>query len=182
MEVIPGVYPNGGYKFVDSEGTPFESDSLVNLVQSVWSYRRRLKRPMGNPYKEVCDYICAQQPGICHDNGGEKNITNAISSHAIELLKERDAGTLELTNSDIVELRVKICQGCPLKLNYVSSCVACQENLDAILSASISPKPPAKELSGCFCQRGEDELSIAVWVHNGRVFKQGAPASCWRAI
>ena len=60
-----GLFPPGGWVYVDSTGVTHLGKSFAQLVSRVVNYRVINRLPMGDPAVEIDDQLCKNFPGYC---------------------------------------------------------------------------------------------------------------------
>lgn len=65
IRLNPNLHPPTGYRLRDTDGLEHVADSAERLVRNVTAHRMRLKRPPGNPMKELTEQIFARHPNYC---------------------------------------------------------------------------------------------------------------------
>lgn len=186
QELRPGVHPLKNLYFIESDEVRFEGNTLTELVNAVWGYRRRAGLPEGDPFAEVQQQICVRDPGACQEVAvlnrqpvaEDRVLLGKVSARAAELLDLRMQKKLRFVSRAEADVRADKCASCPFNVDY-SGCTSCQKNLEDILAATLTPQLTHERLNKRACRLAGEELSVSVYV-DGQTFLNEAPSHCWR--
>lgn len=182
----PNLYPgNGGWYFVDSNGTKHVGSSFNALVNTVTAYRQRNGFPMGDPHGEITAQLCARQPGFCRDSDQgvvpplprHAHLTQRIVSWVGSWVQEKRFGRLKRVSDEEARRRAGICATCPRQIGIPMTCSDCAENLARMRLAILDGQQPVhKGLQTCDVFL--DDLQVIVHHESGT--SPAAPVWCWR--
>jgi len=182
LRLKPSLHPRAGYRFKDELGVTHVASNLTKLAESVRLYRKRLKKPPGEPMQEITEQICKAQPELCSKNTSQKPtlIAKALVSHVVHDIKRTlKAGPMEKATPEEIQRRADICATCPYAINWADICRVCQTVSTESVNKILAPDKPNATIAGKCCVQGRDELAIAAARLNPRPVAE-APANCWR--
>lgn len=189
MSIRPNqnLYPDGGYIFIEGDGTRFRGESWRDLIAKVKSYRERNKKPPGNPEDEVFSQYCVRMPSHCKDmrhvpvqSAGHSLTLNQRVIQSIANLMEwkRRAPIARVPDSEAAE-RAAICASCPRQKTLVQSCQQClttvKHGRKVILDGA-----PSQHQGLLACEALGEDLPITVHIEQPPVAQDKVPAHCWR--
>lgn len=172
----PNLHPPGGFRFVDARGVTHVGDTLEKLVSHLASYRKRNGFPVGDPQREVEEQICDTYPHLCGSSFNGRMLASRVVSNLVEDVTRRG---FMLVSPEEAKRRAAICAKCPMNVNWAEHCPPCKRKAKQFLPHLVRPNKPYKRLIGRACHSAGDDLSVAVWLLEGRLVG-GAPAECWR--
>jgi len=187
------IIPPGGFHFM--QGTHrIEGHSYQSLADAVLRYRMNNKLPIGNPLREVFDFVCDQHPHFCTApqpltvSATHTSLATQVAEW-ISLVYQnsllRDPETLFVPPEEAAR-RAAICAECPMNVDPRQGCGSCREAARQIgftLRAGRST-PQDSALSACSVT-GQDN-STAVWLAGPPTLTPSAaselPGHCWRTV
>lgn len=187
--VKDGIYPKDtGWTFPDSRGGIIHGEGLDDLAANVASFRAKNQLPEGEPLREVIEYLCASNGGLCKAKHQPVVVQAAPSASAAEGRKFDDrildwsASWLEAFRGQIapeeIRRRAAACRVCPLNRAYNPTCGPCKRRLQRAMDAVIGgfPRDAMKGLGACGHYVWENRLACG-----SDICGDGdAPAGCWR--
>jgi len=80
------IVPPGGFHYKDPAGYTVEGHSYQSVADNLMRYRVDNKLPVGNPLKDVFDYVCNNWPHFCtahnpvlHGGNGKPSLASRVS-------------------------------------------------------------------------------------------------------
>jgi hypothetical protein len=182
-----GFYPPGGYRFTETDGTPFEASDVTSLVNKVWGYRRRAGLDATAAQRDVHAQLCTRSPGICQEVGElkrpepDKVLQGRVAVRAASLLDGRMSKAYRFVDRPEADARARICKGCKFCVDWNSgdSCPPCKKNILEILTVAVKPEALHEGMLGKACRLGGEDLSAEVWTKEHKLLEE-APNTCWR--
>jgi hypothetical protein len=189
LRINPDVFPTGGWNFVDPDGVTHNGASLKHLVERVTDFRVRRGVPVGDPFQEVTNYLCSNNPMACKDGirKAPKPVSalNAFSGQVALWMSRVYRGMLRLPDTrvsrQVAETRSAICARCPHQQSWQSSCGGCS---NSILQVGIQIRNSqdvknAAALRGC--EMLAEDTRTSVWLDRLQpVHNPSLPENCWR--
>jgi len=182
------LYPkNGGYLFIESDGSRHIDNSWGNVIRRVTAYRKRAKLPPGHPEKEVQPQACDRNPNICYESEGKMPSTikkiSSMKSRVLQwcanLARRNQNGELKFVSLNETHDRVNICAACPKNTAYPDGCSSCKKAIREYRKTLVPGRPmDTVRLHGCAIL-GED-VGIATHLDEHRVNNPELPGHCWR--
>lgn len=197
MALVPkqSLVPPGGFHFVDSssgQAVRIEGESTDDVASKVLKYRLANSLPVGNPLKEVNDYICGNWSHFCDDpenlprilptlfNQGE-HISRRVASWMADFVRNYrgDPGV----GQNEAERRAAICANCPQNIRYdETGCGACLDNIARLAFVFKANRQTGldSELRGC--KGTAQHNGCAVWAKTLPPVPDGVilASNCWR--
>lgn len=169
MKFHSGIFPPGGFKFVDADGIEFDGESIGQVAGKLARYREANGKPPGRPVAEVNEFMCRKHPELCTDRDVEgfdaSVLLKSISTNARELQNLRYLGKpAAKVSGKEADDRAAQCKACNHNVNYRIFCSPCQTGVAAQLSDALAPRAPHPDLAGRACALAGDDLSGAVWL------------------
>jgi len=183
----PNLYPDGGYFYVEADGTRFRGDGWRNLIQLVRDYRVRNGLPVRDPEVDVFNQYCARMPSHCRTSAPQPSQPHSMSfnqrvlqwfSNMLEIrrLNPRAFGRVP---DDVAAQRAAICARCPRQQALSSACESClnavRSGRKVILDGAASQH---QNLHAC-AALGED-CQTTVHIGLPPVDPSMVPPECWR--
>lgn len=183
----------GGWEFPQpyNGGTvPLSGNDAEDLLENVTTFRIENGLPLGEPAREIAEYIKAKSPG---NNGGRRAaIQEPVVSHLraivpmiehckvwlVAMLKRKD---IVLVREDEANDRAQVCQGCPQNISWRTSCGGCNDDID-YKSNTLRQRPRStldKKLRACRLHRFP--LQSAIFIDRDQLPPRhdNAPELCW---
>jgi hypothetical protein len=187
------VMPGGWHKpEVDRLGrqfpTPIRAATYDLLITAVAKFRADNGIPVGEPQKDVDDYICSAFPRQCNDFASDASVSIAIPQAVTLTDKMLQVMEKQLENHSEERLELKqeaarradICRGCPFNVRWNTGCGACFEAVNR-MSATLrigNHVPRDRDLRACrlLCH----ENRSAVWLRLEHIgTSTDLPGFCW---
>lgn len=182
----PNLYPEGGYIFVESDGTRFRGESWKDLIAKVAEYRARNGREKGDPEAEIFTQYCVRMPSHC----GMHTTHQTIVPHSMtfnqkvlqwfsNLLEWKRRNPIARVTDGEAARRAAICARCPMQRSLVESCESCIKTIrHGRLTVLDGHASQHQNLQPC-AALGEDCM-VSVHIEQPQVPAEQVPAECWR--
>lgn len=182
----PNLYPDGGYFFLEGDGTRFRGESWRDLIAKVTKYREVNKRPVGNPEEDVFAQYCARIPSHCKQMTApappsHHSITlnqRVLQASAKLMERKRKAAIPRVTDTEAIR-RAEICKRCPFYKPLVRSCEACIRTLESARKV-ILDKNPSQHQDLLACGALGEDLVLTVHIEQPAATGVDLPVDCWR--
>lgn len=180
-------YKGDGYSIPPKGGLT----SAQKLLDQLIDYRLQNGVPLGNPIKDIEDYICGQYPDFCHrDNHspktGKQDLSTGPTLMERVLIWAQSVMTKkkwDVMDKAEAERRASICKHCQFNTPYATGCQSCGSRAKMLsvqlrkghkLEDSLDANLKACSLHGHECKAG-------VWLDKGLLpaLKNEAPENCW---
>lgn len=184
----PNLYPDGGYLFVEGDGTKFRGESWKNLISKVRDYRQRNKRPAGDPESEIFSQYCSRMPSHCKNMStgpvviqGSHSISlnQRVLQFIANLLEWKRKAAIPRVADSVAAERAAVCAACPHNKPLVQTCQTCVKSVahgrKVVLDGAASHH---QGLLACDVL-GED-LPLTVHIEQPKVPEGRVPPYCWR--
>lgn len=188
------IVPPGGFHYEDKvQRFRVDGHSYQSVAEALLRYRLENKLPVGNPLKDVLDYVCTNWPHFCSPHnppihGG--NASPAISSRISVWLSSlyRAARTLGGSENFVTQAeadrRAAICRSCPHNVEWRHGCTGCLQGISTLGFTFRAGRTAAEEKALKGCDVIGQENATAVWV---RALPPASPSEyealpkhCWR--
>lgn len=183
----PNLYPDGGYIFVEGDGTQFRADSWKSLKTRVEEYRARNKMPPGNPEEEIFSQYCVRMPHHCKNfsrvsvvNGAHSlSLNQRVMQFISNLLEWKRKAPIARVPDSVAAERAAICAACPRHKPLVQTCQQCLKTVShgrkVILDGASS-----QHQGLLACEALGEDLPMTVHIEQPPVPEDRVPAHCWR--
>jgi hypothetical protein len=183
----PNLYPDGGYIFVEGDGTQFRGESWRDLISKVKSYRERNGRPTGDPEADIFAQYCSRMPNHCKDT---RNVPVQNSSHSLSLNqrvlqfiatlleRKRRSPIPRVPDSEAAE-RATICASCPRQKSLVQTCQQCLTTVAQGRKVVLDGQPSHHQ-GLLACEALGEDLPLTVHIEQPPVSDDKVPSHCWR--
>lgn len=183
----PNLYPDGGYIFVEGDGSKFRGEGWKDLIRKVQEYRERNKRPVGDPEADVFQQYCQRMPSHCKSMGNSPppskshslSFNQRVLQFMANLMEWRRRAAIPRVPDSVAAERAAVCAGCPHNRPLVRSCQQCVTAIDSGRKAVLGANPSQHQgLQACEAL-GED-LPTTVHIEQPKVPADRVPPHCWR--
>lgn len=184
----PNLYPDGGYVFTDRDGTRIRGESWKDLESRVRGYRAVNGFEAGDPWAEIQNQICANQGGLCREEGPppapptaaahSMTFNQRVIQWVAEIVQKKRVNALPRVDDRTAAARARICAKCPKQKGLNRVCQSCILSISQAEKAVLGGKSLHRNLSPCSVL-GQD-CAIAVHVEQPRSNNPELPANCWR--
>lgn len=187
------VMPDGWHYLQEHNGRKVRIDSddgtaRPGLERALTNYRLQNNLPVGNPWLDIVDQVCARYPGWC-DAATAATIQAeyfqpkpAGEPRWIDRILEWGAGLMgkpvNYVTAEEAAKRALVCKTCPNNETYENQCPSCTTRAHQLFTVLRQNRdtPMWRKLGGCralsLCCRA------AVWLERD-LLPPGAPAECW---
>jgi hypothetical protein len=187
------VMPGGWHKpEVDRLGRqfpqPVRAATYELLIMAVAKFRADNSIPVGDPKKDVDDYICTAFPRMCHDFKSDASVTIAIPQ-AVTLtdrMLQKMEKQLENHSEERLELkqeatrRADICRGCQFNVRWNTGCGACFEAVNRMSATLRMGRHAPRDRDLRACRILQHENRSAVWLRLDYIgTSSDLPGFCW---
>lgn len=184
------IIPPGGFHFMEGEHR-IESHSYQALADAVLQYRVNNKLPVGNPLREVFDYVCNNHPHFCTKptlpiQGSKPTLASRVTTWIAHLYQSSRSLDIEhaFVEQPEADRRAAICAKCPLNEDWRQGCGSCRESAKQIGFTFRAGRKSKDEGALMACSVIGQENATAVWLKgppslSPETHKQ-LPEHCWR--
>jgi len=186
MKFNQNLHPkNGGYLFIESDGSPLRGDSFRSLVARVQDYRKRNGFSLGDPEGEVTQQLCARNPALCsHETPAAKRKKQEVSLKGRLLSwlsrQRQKKQPLDFVDAQLAERRAAICASCPMNQALPEGCSSCRVAVREMREELLGNRKIDRRLYGCIIL-GHD-CAVATHLEEIRTDNPELPAQCWRKV
>jgi hypothetical protein len=194
MQPLIRNIPPGGYTIPVPFGPPLEAGSFEELIDELIKYRTNNHLPLGDPRKDIQDYVIANFPAYAGSVSAEapkpdedalaKNQRERVSVWASNRYAMRSSGHTEFETPEVSEARSAICAQCPHNQPFVNDCGTCVDQVNRTLFLVRQGKTNSHEqvLHSCMVT-GQDNLTASflptkMLAHRNK-FMDELPDFCW---
>lgn len=188
------IVPPGGFHFEDKVNRfRVDGHSYQSVAEALLRYRLENKLPVGNPLKDVLDYVCTNWPHFCSAHnppilGG--NATPSISSRisvwlsALYRTARSSGGSENFVAQAEADRRAAICRSCPHNVEWRHGCTGCLASIATLGFTFRAGRASSEEKHLKGCDIIGQENATAVWVRalppvSPSEYEQ-LPKHCWR--
>jgi hypothetical protein len=138
------IVPPGGFHFNEHHNgaeIKLTGDSVENLAANIEKYRLTNGIPLGDPTKEVIDYICGNWPHFCNDNdrstfneGNRPDSTAGLATRVAHWMTRLwNIGAGNFVSDAEAKRRADICAGCAMHKDFrAGGCSSCVQGTDKL--------------------------------------------------
>lgn len=185
LELNPGIFPDGGYFFIERDGTELRAESWKKLESRIRGYRAVNRLDPGEPWVEITTQLCSRQPSFCRERpiasraGHSMTFNSRVMQWFVGVIGLKRVGRLPRGDNENAAARAAICSRCPAQKSLVESCQSCLRSIKhsrkAILDGASSEH---RNLQPCGVL-GED-TQVSVYFDQPPADPTNLPANCWR--
>lgn len=185
----PNLYPDGGYIFIEGDGTRFRGDSWKNLISKVADYRARNNRPAGDPESEIFTQYCVRMPSHCKnmtagpvkviDGHHSLSLNQRVMQFISNLLEWKRKAPIPRVPDSVAAERAAVCASCPRHKPLVQTCQTCMNTVAH--GRKVILDGVASHHQGLLaCEALGEDLPLTVHIEQPAVPADRVPAHCWR--
>lgn len=213
MNIVPtavstGVIMPGGYHYKENgKMIVDEAESYVDLIKKVSEYRAFNGLPLGDPQRDIDNYICTNFPNMCgrHAPDPDEGVDVVEKSYGVPVQKTprervmqwasnrmQKSGQIEFVDAEEADRRAAICNACPKKRQWneaIEGCPGCAiyvEQAESNLIKLRANKATAYVLNlyGDMCDIAGHDLETACHLEepalrHRRNYEGKFPDHCW---
>jgi hypothetical protein len=184
------IIPPGGFHYMEGDHR-IESHSYQALADAVMKYRLNNKIPVGNPLKDVLDYVCNNHPHFCTRHqpvnpGSKPSLASRVATWMAHLYQTSRSLVLEhaFVSQEEADRRTAICASCPLNEDWRQGCGTCRESTKQIGFTFRAGRKAKDEDKLMACSVLAQENATAVWLNvlpsATTEERKQLPDHCWR--
>ena len=168
------IVPPGGHHFVEKNGETevrLDGVSYEEVAEKLLKYRVTNRYALGEPLKEIYDFVCKTWPHFCNANtyveprtDGDAPLTIKCISWLRDLWARQALVPAMLVNENEANRRAEICRDCPFNQSWED--YGCGTCVDTVVRQSI-------------VFRAGKEVYRAKYVHGCSILGQENHAACW---
>jgi hypothetical protein len=140
MKVNTGTIPPHGYHFVVNDLVTLRAGTYDLLIKTIGDWRTTNGIPIGDPERDLDNYVCSIWPTYCVPEQKEQSAVNNntnmykhVNAWAAITMRDTPAGGYDLVDQKTAEKRMTTCISCPFNKPWRKDCVPCMKSTDAIL-------------------------------------------------
>lgn len=183
-QMNPNIYPPGGHKFRERDGTVFKAESWKAVERKIIRYRRDGQFPLGNPWEEIMAQACGENPGLCGEvvsvpKTGGMTFNQRILEWLAWAVGRKRINAVERVSAEVAAARAEVCAVCPKQRSLNKACLACISGVGTARKAIFDGgKTPHDSLLPC-AELFED-TATSVHMVLGASNNPALPLNCWR--
>lgn len=196
--VKQGVVPPNGWHYPvgpEPNALVFHGESFEDVVRQITKYRAGNSIELGNPARDLEDYICRNWPHFCGGSSATIDTANHVPvtprdapksylQRVIDWIAVRytNAGSFALVSATEAERRAAICVKCPQNQEWQNGCPPCiaKAEHDLFLIRQGRTTLRSRYLKGCRVAGHDNEASC--WMPEKLLqHREGLnlPSICW---
>lgn len=188
LRIRVNIFPKGGYRFRESDGTIIVGDSWRGVTVRVAAYRKRNKIPAGDPAREINDQKCQSDPSACFRaddgvNAAAIKVTN-LKSRVLQwfsgIRKVGKRGITDFASAELAAQRANVCASCPQNQSLPQGCSSCLAAVKELRTDVIGGRAADGRLTARGCNILGAELATQCWLDLVTVENSDLPSCCWR--
>ena len=120
MKANAGIIPPNGYHYVVNDLVTLRAGTFDLLVKALGDWRTQNGIPVGDPERDIDNFICSNWPTFCQTEPREQaamtknqNMYKHVNAWGAIMLRNMPAGGYSLVDQKTAEDRVKTCITCP---------------------------------------------------------------------
>lgn len=180
------IYPKGGYRFKDADGSVHvAAEGWSGVIKRVIAYRRRKGIPIGDVAAEVIAQACSNNPVLCQDENGQRQIQLKKSSLKSKILAWlawlRGYDGKSYVEEPLARERANICATCPHNQAFQDGCASCRATVNELRQQILGSK---RFIDGRLnaCMMIEEDLPTVVHLEMVALPRDELPGHCWRKV
>jgi hypothetical protein len=202
--MMPGSwhYKENGKKLVE------EAESYEDLINKLAEYRAINGLPLGNPQRDIDNYICKNFPNMCgrsaaSEEEGVDKVELSYGQPVIKTPRERvmqwaanrmqKVGQISFVDPEEADRRAGICDECPKKIRWnapIEGCPGCQVYVEEASTMLVKIRANKRltetenSLEGHSCAVAGHDLETACWLEEPALkhrknYTGKFPSFCW---
>jgi hypothetical protein len=191
MRLNRGVVPPNNFHYPVEKGVILRAATLDLLVKEIETWRTQNGIPVGNPEKDIDDYVCSKWPHYCQVSSNEEVLVQAntdmlkqVNGWAAITMRSTPKGGYDLVDNNVAKERAAKCLECPFNRNWRGSCGTCMSATDTILIRirQLRKIPLDESLLGCSINGFDCKTAIHLPDAAFKMTdtkKQNLPQNCW---
>ncbi len=164
-------------------------ETMQEVINKVQSFRQDADLDIGDPNREVNDYLCKLWPHLCR----QEDTVEADESAENKTLRQRSSNwkfnryaqsheNKDLVEPEIAEGRAKICATCPKNQSNRDGCTPCVVDNDRVFFMLRQGQSTETKVGGCEVT-GQDNETAAFFTKPmlayAKKYKDELPSHCW---
>lgn len=190
------IVPPGGFHYTEKHAGSeirLTGDSVDTLAAAIEKYRLNNGIPLGDPKKDVVDYICGNWSHFCNKTEFTGYLEPNVSTDATFLTRVSawvtklwNIGANNFVPEKEAQRRAEICKSCPLNQDFRAGCKSCIQGTDRMVflwsKGKTIPHDLFHSLKGCRATGAH--LQASVFANKQPEISEQEiaqlPAHCWR--
>ncbi len=144
--------PPGGFHWIEKHNGAeirITGDSVDNTAANLEKYRLTNGIPLGDPRKEIADFICKSWPHFCNDNenrflneGQRVGSAAALATRVAQWVTRLwNIGADNFVRDQEAQRRAEICTSCPMNADFrAGGCSSCVQGTDRLAFTWLTGK------------------------------------------
>jgi len=191
MKLNQGVVPPNNFHYPIENGVVLKASSYDMLVKEIVKWKTQNGIPIGDPDKDIDDYVCSRWPSYCRPDDNEGKMVNKnsdllkqVNGWAAITLRETPLGGYHLVDQNVAAARCKICIDCPFNKPWRSGCGSCMKATDTILIRlrQLRKIMLDESLMGCAINGFDNRTAVHLPISALKLTEeklQSIPQNCW---
>lgn len=194
MQIETNIILPGGWHYKDETGLRIplrgELPGAKEVISAIMSYRLENNIPVGDPQRDLEDYVCKNFPTWCRKGSGSPPINvNPVQGRNVDLVITwanalyNTQGRLQLVPQREAEQRATICEQCPAQMMWENDCPPCVTSAQRLLSILRQGRDTAvgqaSTLHGCSLYKWDNRTAVHIDKVHLNTPEVGAPPPCW---
>jgi hypothetical protein len=184
-DIKTGIVPPNGWT-VNFHGIEFKSYGYEELQDMLIKYRSQNMLPIGDPAREIRDYICGRYPQQCGESRAATQPTyhEAPKKRLIDKIQEWCHSIYTSDRSAVTDMeamnRASYCHTCPMQTNWEDQCPKCVQDVRRLTMILRNGKDTPYGQQCKACRVYEFDTRTAVWLKDNKKEPLAqAPARCF---
>ena len=182
--------PNG-YHFPIDKNVTLRAATFDLLVNEVVNWRTQNGIPIGDPEKDIDDYLCSKWAYYCEPSDKQSalvsknsDLLKQVNGWAAIMTRETPVGGYPLVDQTVAANRCEICTSCPFNRPWRSGCGNCMKATDTILIRLRQLRKIMLDdsLLGCAINGFDNRTAIHLPISALKLTEeklQSIPPNCW---
>lgn len=191
MKLNQGVVPPNNFHYPIDKGVVLRASTYELLVKEIINWKTQNGMPIGDPDKQIDDYVCSKWPSYCNVTNEESKLIQKnsdmltkVNGWAALTMRDTPAGGYQLVDQSVATNRCKICIDCPFNKAWRSGCGNCMKATDTILIRlrQLRKIMLDESLMGCAINGFDNRTAVHLPLSALKLTEeklQSIPQNCW---
>lgn len=191
MKINLGMVPPNNYHYPVDKGVILRASTYELLIKEIETWRTQNGIPIGDPAKDIDNYVCSKWPHVCKVEETEErliqknsDLLKQVNGWAAITLRNMPQGGYDIVDQNVAEKRCNKCLECPFNKPWKKGCTNCMVATDTILARirQLRKITLDESLLGCSINGFDNKTAIHLpdsFFQLTEEQKNTLPQNCW---